>query len=736
MKKISREGDWLEQSIIVLKGIGEKMLERFARRSLYTLNDLLFHLPIKYQDKTRIVPISSLRIGDSALVKGELIQCKTHFLRRAVLTCEINDGSGVISLRFFHFNKQQAAGLARALEQGKWLKCFGEIKRGRQSLEITHPEYRIVDQDQTIQVEETLTPIYPTTEGLSQLALRNAIRQVIEHLKQQVQQIETQPPNELVQDFLPPLIREDLQLPPLPEALIYLHAPPPDCPVFELIEGNDPYRQSLVFEELLAHQLSMKRAYQRQTQHYAYPLTKSTQSYSTEFLKQLPFQLTGAQSRVVADIASDISRSHPMQRLVQGDVGSGKTVVAALAALYTIENRFQAALMAPTELLAEQHRDNFQHWLEPLGLNVAWLSGKSKARQRKEALLSIADGSAQLIVGTHALFQDEVEFHQLGLVIIDEQHRFGVHQRLSLIQKGKKIHIDAEPQSNSNSKIKKDHQLKKVFYPHQLIMTATPIPRTLAMTAYADLDCSIIDELPPGRTPVETVVLSEQRRDDILQRVHQACLSGRQAYWVCTLIDESEVLQCQAAEQTYELLCRQLSDLPIGLVHGRMKPDEKKAVMQSFKRGEILLLIATTVIEVGVDVPNASLMIIENAERLGLSQLHQLRGRVGRGSQSSVCVLMYGSPLSKNGKARLMTLRETNDGFEVARKDLALRGPGEVLGTRQTGLAEMKIADIIRDQHLIPEVNALAQTLINDYPEVVEPIINRWIGKKMDYQNV
>ncbi|MCU7939337.1 MAG: ATP-dependent DNA helicase RecG [gamma proteobacterium symbiont of Bathyaustriella thionipta] len=731
---------WLEQSIIVLKGVGEKMLERFAKRSLFTLNDLLFHLPVRYQDKTRVVPISTLRVGDSALVSGELIQCKTHTARRAVLTCEINDGSGVISLRFFHFNKQQASALTRALEQGKWLKCFGDIKRGRQSLEITHPEYRIIDQHQPIQLDETLTPIYPTTEGLSQLALRNAIQQVLQRLKQQIQQqakvdeATVSKEHALVSDYLPLTIRQELQLPSLIDALLYLHSPPPDCPVFELIEGNDPYRQSLVFEELLAHQLTMKRAYQNQMQHYSYPLITSNKTeklqYSAQFLKQLPFKLTKAQLRVIAEIETDVSQSHPMQRLVQGDVGSGKTAVAAMSALLAIENGFQVALMAPTELLAEQHRNNFQQWLQPLGLNVAWLSGKCKAKERREALESIADGSAQMIIGTHALFQTEVNFHQLGLVIIDEQHRFGVHQRLALLQKGKKEKGINQEMEQSNKQNEYD------YYPHQLIMTATPIPRTLAMTAYADLDCSVIDELPPGRTPVETVVLGEQRRDDILQRVHQACLNGRQAYWVCTLIEESEILQCQAAEKTYELLQNQFPDLSIGLVHGRMKADEKLAVMHSFKQGEILLLVATTVIEVGVDVPNASLMIIENAERLCLSQLHQLRGRVGRGSQSSACVLMYGSPLSRNGKARLMTLRATNDGFEVARKDLALRGPGEVMGTRQTGLAEMKIADIIRDQDLIPEINTLAQRLINDYPETVDPIINRWIGQKMEYQNV
>lgn len=718
MIKNIRDADWLNQSILVLSGVGEKVLERFARRSLFTLNDLLFHLPIRYLDKTRIVAIATLRVNDHCLVRGELIQCKTHYARRPVLTCQINDGSGVLNLRFFHFNKQQSAGLAQALEQGKWLKCFGEVKRGRQSLEMTHPEYRIVDKDQPVQVDDTLTPVYPTTEGLSQLALRNAIGQVTGHLQQQLQTGKQASSDiEVVKDFIPQSIRQELALPPLLEALLYLHAPPPDCPVFELVEGNDPYRQSLVFEELLAHQLSMKQAYQRQMQQYACPLSAdstATLNYREQFLQHLPFTLTQAQQRVIAEIASDVSQPHPMQRLVQGDVGSGKTVVAAMAALFAIENGFQAALMAPTELLAEQHCNNFQQWLQPLGLKIAFLTGKSKAKQRREALQDIADGSAHMVVGTHALFQDEVVFHQLGLVIIDEQHRFGVHQRLALLQKGR----------------------QKNFYPHQLIMTATPIPRTLAMTAYADLDCSVIDELPPGRTPVETVVLSEQRREEILSRVHQACLSGRQAYWVCTLIEESEALQCQAAEQTHAKLTEQLSGLSIGLVHGRMKVAEKQSVMQAFKQGDVALLVATTVIEVGVDVPNASLMIIENAERLGLSQLHQLRGRVGRGSQSSACVLMYGQPLSKNGKARLLTLRETNDGFEVARKDLSLRGPGELLGTRQTGLAEMKIADVIRDQHLIPRVNAIAQRLISDYPESVEPIINRWIGQSVDYQNV
>ncbi len=699
----------LEQSIIVLKGIGEKLLERFAKRSLFSLNDLLFHLPLRYQDKTKVINISHLQVGHSALLAGELIECKVQTVRRAILSCDINDGTGIITARFFHFNPAQAKFLIHAAEQGRWITCFAEIKRGRTSLEVIHPDYRIINAHQSIPTDKTLTPVYPSTEGLSQSVLRNAITQVLSDIDRVV-----------IEDYLPLAIREQLKLPSLNEALHYLHHPPPDCSVFELQSDQNPYRQRLVLEELLAHQLTMKCAYQTQKQYDSYPFSTQNQSnsYRTQFLKQLPFQLTQAQQRVIADIADDMALPHPMQRLVQGDVGSGKTMVAALSALYAIENGFQVALMAPTELLAEQHYNNFQQWLEVLDLKVAWLSGKCKVKQRREALECIADGSANMVIGTHALFQEKVVFHHLGLAIIDEQHRFGVHQRFALIQKGVQ---------------KKAH---KEYHPHQLIMTATPIPRTLAMTAYADLDYSVIDELPPGRTPIETVVIGEQRRNEVLQRVYQACLTGRQAYWVCTLIEESELLQSQAAEETYKTLQEQFPDLAIGLVHGRMKSNEKQAIMHAFKQGDLLLLVATTVIEVGVDVPNASLMIIENAECLGLSQLHQLRGRVGRGSQSSACVLLYGNPLSQKGKARLMILRETNDGFIVAQKDLDIRGPGELMGTRQTGLAEMKIADLMRDQYLLPKVDRLAQCLMEEYPEVIEAIINRWIGKKTDYQTV
>lgn len=707
MKYDNRESDYLNQPIAVLKGIGEKMSQRFARRDLYTLQDLLFHLPLRYLDKTRIIPIATLRPGDSALISGKIIQCHTHFGKRAVLSCHLNDGSGTLVLRFFHFNKQQK----ERLRQGQQLRCFGDVRRGKNTLEITHPEYQLLDPDVILPVDETLTPVYPSTEGVSQFALRNALQQVLSHMQMSGE--------ELLSDYIPQAILEQLKLPELSQALLYLHAPPADCPVYDLTQGSDPFRQRLVFEELLAHQLSMKQLHQQRQRYQSCTISvkRNLQTQpSAQFLSGLPFKLTRAQQRVNEDIINDLKKSSPMQRLVQGDVGSGKTVIAALAALYVLESGFQAALMAPTELLAEQHYNNFKNWFEGLGFSVGWLSGKLSAKQRKEILAQIEQGTVQMIVGTHALFQDAVKFQQLGLIVIDEQHRFGVHQRFALLQKGR-------------------HHMRDC-YPHQLIMTATPIPRTLAMTAYADLDCSIIDELPPGRTPIDTVVISEYRRNEILARVHRACLQGRQAYWVCTLIEESESLQCQAAEETYELLQQKLPDVTIALLHGRMKSQQKQLLMERFKSGEVSLLVATTVIEVGVDVPAASLMIIENAERLGLSQLHQLRGRVGRGSQSSVCVLMYSSPLSKKGKSRLMTLRQTNDGFEVARKDLLLRGAGELLGTRQTGLAEMKIADIIKDQALLPQVNQVAEQIINDFPQAVEPLIQRWIAQGIDYQQV
>jgi len=569
---------------------------------------------------------------------------------------------------------------------------------------MVHPEYRLIEADAEDPRQATLTPVYPSTEGLRQQTLRKLIDQLLDD-------------PELLDECLPELLPAELlaqrRLPSLREAILYVHRPPAEASLQQLEEGTHPAQQRLAFEELLAHQLSLRQLRARQDRHAAAPLC-ATQALQRPFLDQLGFRLTGAQRRVLDEIGHDLARPRPMQRLVQGDVGCGKTVVAALAALQALEAGFQVAIMAPTELLAEQHRRNFAQWLAPLDIDTHWLSGKTKGKARAQTLAAIADGSARLTVGTQALFQEGVEFHDLGLVIIDEQHRFGVHQRLALREKG----------------------ARDGRYPHQLIMTATPIPRTLAQTAYADLDVSLIDELPPGRSPVETVVIADDRRDAVVARVHAACCEGRQAYWVCTLIEESETLQCETAQATAETLHAALPDLRVGLIHGRLKALEKETVMAHFKAGDIDLLVATTVIEVGVDVPNASLMIIENAERLGLSQLHQLRGRVGRGSARSSCVLLYKPPLSKTARQRLATLRETNDGFEVARKDLELRGPGELLGTKQTGLLELRIADLQRDQALIPAVGQCAEQLLREHPAQVAPLIRRWLGDGLRYGSV
>ncbi|HHH48013.1 MAG TPA: ATP-dependent DNA helicase RecG [Gammaproteobacteria bacterium] len=677
------------------------MVERLARLGLHTLQDLLFHLPLRYQDRTRIAPIGSLRPGNEITVRGEVQLTDIKLGRRRMLLSRIADGSGAITLRFFYFSAAQRAGLAR----GSWVQCFGEVRAGPSGLEMVHPEYRLIDPDTDGPLrEDTLTPVYPSTEGLRQQTLRKLIDQLLDD-------------PELLGECLPELLPAELlaqrRLPGLREAILYVHRPPAGACLRELEEGTHPAQQRLAFEELLAHQLSLRQLRERQDRHAAPPL-RATQALQQPFLDHLGFPLTAAQRRVLDEIAHDLTRPRPMQRLVQGDVGCGKTVVAALAALQALEAGFQVAIMAPTELLAEQHRRNFAQWLAPLDIDAHWLSGKTKGKAREQTLAAIADGNARLTVGTQALFQEGVEFHDLGLVIIDEQHRFGVHQRLALREKG----------------------ARDGRYPHQLIMTATPIPRTLAQTAYADLDISVIDELPPGRSPVETVVIADDRRDAVVARVHAACREGRQAYWVCTLIEESESLQCETAQATAEALHAALPDLRIGLIHGRLKAAEKEAVMARFKAGDIDLLVATTVIEVGVDVPNASLMIIENAERLGLSQLHQLRGRVGRGSARSSCVLLYKPPLSKTARQRLATLRETNDGFEVARKDLELRGPGELLGTKQTGLLELRIADLQRDQALIPDVGQCAAQLLREHPGQVAPLIRRWLGDGLRYGSV
>lgn len=684
--------------VTVLKGVGEAMAEKLAKVGLENLQDVLFHLPLRYQDRTRVVPIGQLRPGQDAVIEGVVSGADVTMGKRRSLVVRLGDGSGVLSLRFYHFSNAQKEGLKR----GTHLRCYGEARPGASGLEIYHPEYRALNCDEPPPpVDQTLTPIYPSTEGLTQQRLRQLCQQSLSLLG----------PRSLP-DWLPDELARDYQLAPLDDAIRYLHNPPADADVEELALGHHWAQHRLAFEELLTHQLSQQRLRESLRSLRAPVLPKATR-LPAQYLANLGFQPTGAQQRVANEIAYDLSQHEPMMRLVQGDVGAGKTVVAALAALQALEAGYQVALMAPTEILAEQHYITFKRWLEPLGLEVAWLAGKLKGKARAASLEQIANG-APMVVGTHALFQDEVKFKHLALAIIDEQHRFGVQQRLALRKKG----VAGE------------------LCPHQLIMTATPIPRTLAMSAYADLDTSVLDELPPGRTPVNTVLVADSRRFEVVERVRAACAEGRQAYWVCTLIEESEELTCQAAESTYEELGSALGELRVGLIHGRMKPAEKAEIMAEFKAGNLQLLVATTVIEVGVDVPNASLMIIENPERLGLAQLHQLRGRVGRGSAVSHCVLLYHPPLSQIGRERLGIMRETNDGFIIAEKDLALRGPGEMLGTRQTGLLQFKVADLMRDADLLPAVRDAAQALIARWPEHVSPLLDRWLRHGQQYGQV
>lgn len=682
--------------VTALKGCGASVAEKLRRIHIRSVQDLLFHLPLRYEDRTRVYPIGDVIPGQSATVLGEVRSSEIKMGRRRMLLVRIADKSGMMTLRFFTFSAAQR----ERFQPGLTVRCFGEVKRGAFGPEMVHPEYRSGDTKQVEQVDETLTPVYPTTEGLKQATLRKLTDQALLQLK-----------SGRVTELLPPsLYQHQIRL---EDALLTLHRPTPEISPVLLEQGKHPAQQRLIIEELIAHNLSVLQVRAASDTHAAWPLPVDL-SLQGRFLDSLPFSPTGAQYRVTAEIQHDITQPHPMMRLVQGDVGSGKTLVAALAALAAIGNGYQVALMAPTELLAEQHAINFRHWLTPLGVHVSWLSGKTKGKARQHTLEAIASGEGQMVVGTHALFQEQVQFHQLALVIIDEQHRFGVHQRLTLREKGH----------------------RQGCYPHQLIMTATPIPRTLAMTAYADLDTSVIDELPPGRTPVTTVAIPDTRKPEIIERIRAACQDQqRQVYWVCTLIEESEVLEAQAAEDTAELLKEALPELNIGLVHGRMKPAEKQAIMQQFKDNSLHLLVATTVIEVGVDVPNASLMVIENPERLGLAQLHQLRGRVGRGSIASHCVLLYHSPISKTASKRLNVLRDTNDGFLIAQRDLEIRGPGELLGTRQTGLAELKIADLVRDQALIPQVQQIAQFLTEHHSELVPPLIERWMGENTRYGN-
>ncbi|ADE13940.1 ATP-dependent DNA helicase RecG [Nitrosococcus halophilus Nc 4] len=688
----------LSTPVTALKGVGPNLARRLARLGLSKVQDLLFHLPQRYQDRTQLVPIGALQIGREALIEGEIQLSEIRQGRRRSLVCAVSDGTGEIFLRFFHFSTWQQNSLTPAIR----LRCFGEVRQGAGRLEMVHPEYRRLLGEEAEAIEVHLTPIYPTTEGLRQPLLRDLIQGVLKDLGE-----------EGIIDHLPPTFLEGIGLPTLSQAIVYLHQPPPDAPLDVLAEGKHPVQQRLAFEELLAHHLSLRQLRLRATQLQA-PSLASEGQLQKRFLAALSFPLTAAQERVVQEILEDMARDSPMQRLLQGDVGSGKTVVAALAILQAVEAGHQAALMAPTELLAEQHLRVLQRWFSPFEINVEWLAAKGAAKGRRESLNRLKSGEAQVAVGTHALFQEGVNFHHLGLVVVDEQHRFGVEQRLALREKGR----------------------HGAYCPHQLIMTATPIPRTLAMTAYADLDTSVIDQLPPGRIPVATAAVSHRRRTEVVVKVRRACQAGRQAYWVCTLIEESDSLQAQAAEKTAAELAEVLPELRIGLIHGRMKPPDKESTMAAFKSGAIHLLVATTVIEVGVDVPNASLMIIENAERLGLSQLHQLRGRVGRGAADSYCVLLYHGPLSELSRARLACLRATNDGFEIARRDLELRGPGEVLGTRQTGLPQYRVADLLRDQDLLARVGRVADRFQRQYPAQAEALIRRWLGEESHYGEV
>jgi ATP-dependent DNA helicase RecG len=674
-----------------------------AKLGIGTIQDLLFHLPARYQDRTRTLPIGALQPGSHAVVEADVELAEITYTRRRMLLVRLCDGTGSLTLRFFHFSAAQQASFEHRIR----LRCFGEVRTGTSTLEMVHPEYQRIQPGNLPQAEDHLTPVYPTTEGIHQLTLRSLTEQALRYLQDKSTE------NRLLCEWLPEEILRKHGLPDLSSAVRFVHRPPTGVSLQVLENRLHPSQQRLAFEELLAHQLSLRNL-RHKARSYAAPVLRGKGMLAEQFRKNLPFALTRGQERVAREIATDMRRNHPMMRLLQGDVGAGKTVVAALAALQAIEAGWQVAVMAPTELLAEQHFRSFRSWFSPLSVQTVWISGKTKGNTRTELLEHIAQHDPLLVVGTHALFQDDVRFAHLGLIIIDEQHRFGVHQRLALRDKG------------AQNKVR----------PHQLTMTATPIPRTLAMTFYADLDLSIIDELPPGRTPVTTVAICDQRRADVIQRVRDACARKRQAYWVCTLIEESEALQCQAAEDTASRLGEALVNLRVGLVHGRMKAQDKEKIMAEFSRGEVDLLVATTVIEVGVDVPNASLMIIENAERLGLAQLHQLRGRVGRGSLQSTCVLMYRSPLSQTARARLGILRETTDGFAIARKDLELRGPGEVLGTRQTGMLNLRIADLVRDQKLLDAVSNTAEHLLREYPDRIAPLIRRWLGDTERYGNV
>jgi len=665
-----------------IKSFSKPLVKNLAKLGIVNQQDLLLHLPLRYIDETRIVPIRDLRLGDSVQVQGEVVHAEVAYKPRKALIARLEDASGQLTLRFLHFYPSQV----NALKVGKELRVYGEVRHGFFGYEMVHPQCKSVTA--ASEVNEALTPIYPTTAGLTQPAIRKAIKAVITA--------------DDMSETLPPFVYEALALPSFSDSIQALHYPQPNADLDALENHVTPEWRRLAYDELLAQQLSMRKHYAKRRRVDAPAMAASTVLVK-QLLDALPFDLTEAQQKVIQEISHDLSQPHPMQRLLQGDVGSGKTIVACLAALQAMEHGWQVALMAPTEILAEQHYKKFDTWLSPLGIEIAWLTGSQNKKIREAAQADIASGKAQLAVGTHALFQDAVQFNKLGLAIIDEQHRFGVQQRLALRKKG-------EPE------------------PHQLMMSATPIPRTLSMSYYADLDVSVIDELPPGRTPVVTKLVSDERREEVLQRVRELCHTGSQAYWVCPLIEESEALQLQTATEIFENLQENFSDLQVGLVHGRMKPAEKQAVMEAFVAGETQLLVATTVIEVGVDVPNASLMVIEHAERMGLSQLHQLRGRVGRGAAKSTCILMYQNQLSDMARARLKVIYENTDGFAISQADLNLRGPGEFLGTRQSGVPMLKIADLDRDEDLLQHAKIVADKLLNTHPDAVNAHLQRWLS--------
>lgn len=675
-----------------LQGVGNAAAALLEKLNIFTTDDLLFHLPRDYEDRSTIIPMNQLTVGRSYLLEGTVKSIDFPPGKRKSMAALLDDDCGKVTLRFYHIYK----GITDRVKPGNRLRIFGEVRVGARGLEMYHPELQVIT-EHTPLPQTQLTAIYPATEGLTQSKLREYVKQALQ----------------LYSDDLPELLPEKFTNGyALKQALDYIHHPPVDANMLQLSQGSHPAQQRLIFEELVAHQVSLlsRRAYIQQIEA---PSFSTSKNFTKQLLSTLPFEMTGAQKRVSKEIAVDLKKNKPMLRLVQGDVGAGKTLVAGVAACHALEEGWQVAMMAPTEILAEQHYLNFKKWFEPMGLTVSWLSGKQKGKARAAAEQSIQDGSANLVVGTHALFQDNVQFAKLGLVIIDEQHRFGVDQRLALRNKG-----------------------LNGMTPHQLVMTATPIPRTLAMSAYGDLDTSVIDELPPGRTPIQTVTIPLDRREEVLQRIASNCAEGKQAYWVCTLVEQSETLDAQAAEATFNEIKERFPDLNIGLVHGKMKADEKQAVMQQFKNNELQLLIATTVIEVGVDVPNASIMVIENAERLGLSQLHQLRGRVGRGAKASFCALLYKNPLSQNGQERLRIMRETNDGFMIAEKDLEIRGPGELLGTKQTGDMGFRVAKLERDDHLLNQAHYVAQQVLNDYPAQAQALLKRWLPEAPRYAYV